>query len=56
MATKTARIKIHLKCKECGEQNYTTSRNKDQKEKLELKKYCQRCRKHTLHVEEKKLK
>jgi len=56
MAKKISRIKIHLKCKNCGEQNYTTSRNKDQKEKLALKKYCKRCRKHTLHVEEKRLK
>jgi large subunit ribosomal protein L33 len=56
MAKKGLRIKIHLKCKECGEQNYTTSRNKDLKKKLELKKYCPRCGKHTVHVEEKKLK
>ncbi len=56
MAKKISRIKIHLKCKECGRQNYTTSRNKELKEKLELKKYCKWCRQHTVHVEEKKLK
>jgi len=56
MAKKTARIKVHLKCGECGEQNYTTSRNKLLEDKLELKKFCKRCGKHTLHKEEKKLK
>jgi len=56
MAKKTTRIKIHLKCSECGKQNYTTSRNKQLEKKLELKKFCKRCGKRTLHIEEKKLK
>jgi len=47
------RIQIHLICTECKELNYTTEKNKDHKEKLELKKYCQHCRKHTLHKEAK---
>jgi len=56
MAKKNLRVKIHLKCKECGEQNYTTARHRDMKEKLMLKKYCKRCGKHTEHIEVKKLK
>lgn len=53
MAKKEKRVQIHLQCSECKELNYTTQKNKDQKEKLELKKYCKRCRKHTLHKETK---
>ncbi len=48
------RINITLECKECGEQNYRTSKNKKTKpEKLEIKKYCPRCDKRTIHVEKK---
>ncbi len=46
------RIKIGLKCQECGEINYSTTKNsKTQSEKLELKKYCKRDKKHTIHKE-----
>lgn len=45
---------ITLKCTECSEHNYSTSKNKSNtKGRLELKKYCPRCRKHTLHKETK---
>jgi len=41
-----------LKCKICGRENYTTRKNRQNTpEKLELKKYCPKCRKHTLHIE-----
>jgi len=56
MAKKTARIKIHLKCGDCKQQNYTTSRNKMLEKKLALEKFCQHCGKHTAHTEVKKLK
>ena len=46
------RIIITLECKECGERNYTTTKNKKRTPKrLELRKYCPRCRTHTLHRE-----
>ncbi len=45
---------IHLQCTECKEKNYTTTRNKKTKPaKLEVKKFCNRDRKHTLHKEAK---
>ena len=55
MAKKEDRISLTLKCTECGEENYLTSKNKKHHaERLELKKYCPRCKKMTLHREKKK--
>ena len=46
------RIKIDLKCSECGDINYTTTKNsKTTTDKVELKKYCQILKKHTVHKE-----
>ncbi|OGI16740.1 MAG: 50S ribosomal protein L33 [Candidatus Moranbacteria bacterium RIFCSPHIGHO2_02_FULL_40_12b] len=43
-----------LKCSECKNITYWTTRNKKKiKEKLELKKHCKFCRKHTAHKETK---
>ncbi len=43
---------VKMKCVECKNINYYTNRNKKKiKEKLELKKYCKFCQKHTLHKE-----
>ncbi len=43
---------VKMKCEVCKNINYFTSRNKKTiKEKLELKKHCPKCRKHTLHKE-----
>ncbi len=44
---------VFLVCKETGDQNYTL-RRKPGGEKLTLKKYCPRLRKHTEHTEKKK--
>jgi large subunit ribosomal protein L33 len=44
---------VFLVCEETGEYNYVL-RRKPGGEKLRLKKYCPRLRKHTLHVEKKK--
>ena len=44
---------IHLVCEETGDQNYTL-RRKSGGEKLKVKKYSPRLRKHTVHVEKKK--
>jgi len=48
------RVKITLECTECKDRNYFTTKNKQTvKEKLELKKYCPRCKRHTVHRETK---
>ena len=44
---------VHLVCEETGDQNYTI-RKKSGGEKLKVKKYSPRLRKHTLHVEKRK--
>ncbi|MGE3853417.1 MAG: 50S ribosomal protein L33 [Planctomycetota bacterium] len=52
---KDARDYVWLECTECGERNYRTQkRMKGVQTKLQLKKYCSRERKHTVHVEKKK--
>ena len=49
-----ARQRITLKCTESKEQNYRTEKNKrNTADKLELNKFCPKCRKSTLHKEEK---
>ncbi|MBI4999847.1 50S ribosomal protein L33 [Candidatus Gottesmanbacteria bacterium] len=51
------RILIALICQGCKSQNYITTKNKvNRPEKLVLRKYCRRCRKHTEHKETEKLK
>ncbi|MBI5412248.1 50S ribosomal protein L33 [Candidatus Peregrinibacteria bacterium] len=40
---------VYLACKECKMQNYKTRINKKTTSKLGHKKYCHRCRKHTMH-------
>jgi len=48
------RFMVILTCTECGSRNYYTERNRiNTPAKLELKKYCRFCRKHTLHKETK---
>jgi large subunit ribosomal protein L33 len=44
---------VHLVCEETGDYNYTIHR-KTGGEKLKLKKYSPRLRRHTLHLEKKK--
>ena len=45
---------ITLACGDCKNRNYTTTKNKKTTpDKLELKKYCPTCRKHTGHKETK---
>ncbi len=52
MAKKATRIIITLACTQCKERNYTTEKNKiNDPGRLELRKYCPRCRTHTLHRE-----
>ncbi len=56
MAKKEQRILIALICTVCKTQNYITKKNKlNDKEKLVMKKYCKRCKKHTSHKDTDKL-
>jgi len=53
MATKKPFIKIQ--CSVCKKVNYFTHKSKNIAEKkLELKKFCKHCRKHTVHKEAKR--
>uniref|UniRef100_A0A7C3UP23 Large ribosomal subunit protein bL33 n=1 Tax=candidate division WOR-3 bacterium TaxID=2052148 RepID=A0A7C3UP23_UNCW3 len=45
------RVLIQLACVDCKRRNYNTTKNKNKQERLELKKYCKFCRKHTVHRE-----
>jgi large subunit ribosomal protein L33 len=46
---------IKLQCSACKRLNYHTQKNKKTVErKLEFKKFCKWCRKHTVHKETKK--
>jgi len=45
---------IQLACSECKNRNYSTTKNKQKTpDRLEMKKYCRFCRKHTIHKETK---
>lgn len=48
------RKKLTLSCTECGMRNYTTNSKKEGRtDRLELKKFCNTCNKHTIHKETK---
>jgi large subunit ribosomal protein L33 len=45
---------ITLQCPDCKERNYTTVKNKrNDPDRIELRKFCPRCRAHTRHRETK---
>jgi len=47
-----ARPIITLACSDCRERNYTTVKNqRSDPQRLELSKYCPRCRQHKSHRE-----
>ena len=55
------RVKVTLECTECrgsqqpGVARYSTTKNRrNTTGRLELKKYCRYCRRHTVHVEKRK--
>ena len=51
---KAVRTVITLECVECRERNYTTEKNRrNDTARIELNKYCSRCRTHRLHRETK---
>ncbi len=48
------RVIINLACEDCKRRNYTTFKNKrNDPDRLELRKYCKWCGKHTTHRETK---
>jgi large subunit ribosomal protein L33 len=52
MAKNDKRVKITLECTECKHRNYITMKSKiNDRERLEMKKYCNHDRKHTTHKE-----
>lgn len=56
MAKKGSRLLIGLTCEVCDKQNYVIEKNKvNTPAGLKLKKYCNQCKKHTVHKEKKKL-
>ncbi|MBE5741177.1 MAG: 50S ribosomal protein L33 [Clostridiales bacterium] len=51
---KSKREKIILECTECKERNYNTAKNKaNDPDRIELNKYCPKCKKTTKHKETK---
>lgn len=50
--SKGDRIIIHLACTECRERTYTTQKNRrNDADRMELNKFCPRCRVHRAHRE-----
>ena len=48
------RTRITLECTECKQRNYNMTKDKkSHPERMETKKYCRFCKKHTLHKETK---
>ena len=46
------RVQVTLACEECKRRNYITMKNKtNNRDRIEMKKYCRWDRKHTLHKE-----
>ena len=54
LEVEVVRVRITLACTECKQRNYnTTKEKKNHPERLETRKYCRFCRKHTVHKETK---
>ncbi|MBP3953391.1 50S ribosomal protein L33 [Bacillus suaedae] len=48
------RKKVVLACEDCQTRNYTTEKNgQTQVNRIEARKFCKNCQKHTLHRETK---
>lgn len=48
------RTRITLACTECKQRNYNTTEDKKaHPDRMETKKYCRFCKRHTLHKETK---
>ena len=54
MEVKNVRVRITLECTECHQRNYNlTKEKKNHPERMETKKYCRFCQRHTVHKETK---
>ena len=43
---------VQLQCTDCKDKNYSTTKNrKTTPDRIEMKKFCRKCRKHTAHKE-----
>jgi large subunit ribosomal protein L33 len=52
MAKNEKRIQVTLECTDCKRRNYITTKNKiNDRERIEMNKFCRFERKHTLHKE-----
>jgi large subunit ribosomal protein L33 len=52
MAKNEKRVKVTLECESCKHRNYITTKNKqNDRERIEMRKYCSFDRRHTLHKE-----
>src|SRR5580658_7901482 len=52
MAKNEKRVQVTLACEVCKRRNYITTKNKlNDRERIEMKKYCRWDRQHTLHKE-----
>ena len=48
------RVQVTLACTECKRRNYITTKNKkNTPDRIEMNKYCNACKTHTLHRETK---
>jgi large subunit ribosomal protein L33 len=47
------RKKVILICTKCFGRNYSTTKNADAKERMEVRKFCPHCNEHTVHKESK---
>ncbi len=48
------RVQFTLRCEECKRENYQYTKNKQNHPKrMEVKKFCKRCNKQTMHKEKK---
>lgn len=45
------KINVPLICSECDSRNYHVKKEKSSPERLQLKKYCPKCKKTTIHKE-----
>src|ERR1039457_2729997 len=56
VAKNDKRIQVTLACEQCKRRNYITTKNKlNDRERIEMKKFCRWDRQHTLHKETRRL-
>ena len=54
LEVEVVRVRITLACTECKQRNYNlTKEKKAHPDRMETKKYCRFCKKHTMHKETK---